>query len=79
MAKMPNQKLKLLYLMRILQARTDADHAMTLSEISAELAKYDISAERKSLYDDIEMLKLYGAAEVYAVTAAAAVLKKDEK
>ena len=60
MAKMPNQKLKLLYLKRILLERTDADHAMTLAEISAELAKYDISAERKSLYDDIEMLKLYG-------------------
>lgn len=60
MAKMPNQKLKLLYLMRILLARTDAEHALTLAEISAELAKYDISAERKSLYDDIEMLKLYG-------------------
>ena len=60
MAKQPNQKLKLLYLMKILLARTDSDHAMTLAEISAELAKYDIGAERKSLYDDLEMLKLYG-------------------
>ncbi len=60
MAKKPNQKLKLLYLMKILLARTDAEHAMTLAEISAELAKYDISAERKSLYDDLELLKLYG-------------------
>lgn len=60
MAKMPNQKLKLLYLMKILLARTDADHALTLAEISAELAKYDVSAERKSLYDDFELLKLYG-------------------
>ena len=48
MAKMPNQKLKLLYLMKILLSRTDAEHGMTLSEISAELAGYDISAERKS-------------------------------
>lgn len=60
MAKMPNQKLKLLYLMKILLARTDAEHAMTLAEISAELAGYDISAERKSLYDDLELLKVYG-------------------
>ena len=60
MAKKPNQKLKLLFLMRILLEKTDAEHAMTLSEISAELAKYDISAERKSLYDDLELLKLYG-------------------
>ena len=60
MAKMPNQKLKLLYLMKILLSRTDAEHGMTLSEISAELAGYDISAERKSLYDDLELLKVYG-------------------
>ncbi len=60
MAKKPNQKLKLLFLMRILLEKTDNAHAMTLSEISAELAKYDISAERKSLYDDLELLKVYG-------------------
>lgn len=60
MAKKPNQKLKLLFLMRILLEKTDAQHAMTLSEISAELGKYDISAERKSLYDDLELLKVYG-------------------
>ena len=46
--------------MKILLASTDADHAMTLAEISAELAKYDIGAERKSLYDDLELLRLYG-------------------
>lgn len=60
MAKMPNQKLKLLYLMKILLSNTDAEHGMTLSEISSELAGYDISAERKSLYDDLELLKVYG-------------------
>ncbi len=60
MAKMPNQKLKLLYLMKILLSHTDVDHALTLAEISAELARYDISAERKSLYDDMELLKVYG-------------------
>ena len=48
MAKKPNQKLKLLFLKKILMEKTDAEHALTLSEISAELAKYDISAERKS-------------------------------
>ena len=60
MAKKPNQKIKLLFLKRILLEKTDAEHALTLSEISAELGKYDISAERKSLYDDLEALKLYG-------------------
>ncbi len=60
MAKKPNQKLKLLYLMRILLERTDENHTLTLSELLTELGKYDISAERKSLYDDLELLKLYG-------------------
>jgi predicted DNA-binding transcriptional regulator YafY len=57
---MPNQKLKLIYLSRILQERTDKDHGLTLSEISSALNEYGISAERKSLYDDIEALRLCG-------------------
>ena len=56
MAKKPNQKLKLIYLSRILQERTDAHHGLTLSEITAALKEYGISAERKSLYDDMEVL-----------------------
>ncbi len=60
MARMPNQKLKLFYLARIFRERTDENHGLTLSDISAALGEYDISAERKSLYDDIEALKLCG-------------------
>ena len=60
MPKMSNQKLKLVYLSRILSERTDRYHGLTLSEISAALREYNISAERKSLYDDIETLKLSG-------------------
>ena len=60
MPKMPNQKLKLIYLSRIMQERTDRYHGLTLSEISAALGEYGISAERKSLYDDMEALKLCG-------------------
>lgn len=60
MAKMPNQKLKLMYLSRIFSERTDRYHGLTLSEISAALSEYGISAERKSLYDDMEALKLCG-------------------
>ena len=60
MAKMPNQKLKLIYLSRIFSERTDCDHGLTISEISSALREYNISAERKSLYDDIEALKLSG-------------------
>ncbi|MBO5489068.1 MAG: WYL domain-containing protein [Eubacterium sp.] len=60
MAKGANQKLKLLYLMDILLENTDENHGITMDEIIAKLQMNDISAERKSLYDDFEMLRLYG-------------------
>ena len=58
--KKSNQKLKLMYLAQILLEKTDEEHTMTVPEMISELAKYDISVERKSLYDDIECLKLFG-------------------
>lgn len=60
MPKSPNQKLKLLYLMKILLEKTDDEHSLTLTDILSELSKYDISAERKSIYSDFESLRLYG-------------------
>ena len=60
MPRLPNQKLKLIYLSQIMRERTDRSHGLTLAEISAALGEYGISAERKSLYDDIETLKLCG-------------------
>ncbi len=60
MAKSPNQKLKLLYLMNILLEKTDEAHSITMPEIIEELARYGITAERKSVYSDIESLRLYG-------------------
>ena len=60
MSKSPNQKLKLLYLMKILLERTDETHSITMPEIIEALAAYGVSAERKSIYNDIENLRLYG-------------------
>lgn len=60
MSKSPNQKLKLIYLMKILLERTDETHSITMAEIIDALATYNISAERKSLYNDIENLRVYG-------------------
>ncbi|MBQ8598150.1 MAG: WYL domain-containing protein [Lachnospiraceae bacterium] len=60
MAKSANQKLKLLYLLKILTEKTDENHCLSAQELIAELAAYDISAERKSIYDDIECLNFYG-------------------
>lgn len=58
--KQSNQKLKLLYLLKILSEKTDEEHTITVPQMIEELAKYDISAERKSIYDDLECLKLFG-------------------
>lgn len=55
-----SQKLKLLYLMKIFIEQTDEEHTLTMNEIIAELSRYDIRAERKSIYNDMELLKEYG-------------------
>ncbi len=60
MAKGANQKLKIVYLMKILLEETDETHAISLTEIIKKLAAYDVSAERKSIYSDMESLRLYG-------------------
>jgi len=60
MAKSPNQKLKLLYLVDILERKTDENHPMTAAALIEELAKVEISAERKSIYDDIQQLSDFG-------------------
>lgn len=60
MAKTANQKLKLLYLMKILLEKTDEENTMTINEMISELDKYGIAAERKSIYDDLEALRHYG-------------------
>ena len=60
MAKRSNQKLKLLYLSKILLENTDERNAMTMSQILRELEKCGVRAERKSIYDDIEALRVFG-------------------
>ena len=55
-----NQKLKIMYLAKILLENTDANHDITLQEIIDKLAAYDVTAERKSLYDDIAQLTDFG-------------------
>lgn len=58
--KLSHQKLKIMYLMKILLEQTDEEHTLTVPEMISELNKMGISAERRSIYDDIEYLKLYG-------------------
>lgn len=57
---MANKKLKLLYLAQYLQQQTDEQHPKTVNDMIEYLAGYDISAERKSIYDDLHLLEQYG-------------------
>lgn len=60
MAKSSNQKLKLLYLLRFLMQNSDEEHPLSTAQIIEELSANNISSERKSIYDDIEALRLFG-------------------
>jgi len=60
LAKGVSQKLKIIYLMKILLEKTDEEHSITMQEIKESLEAYGIGAERKSLYSDIESLRQYG-------------------
>ena len=60
MANAPNQKLKQLYLMKILLEQTDDEHTMSVKDLIGQLNLYGISAERKTLYADIERLIEFG-------------------
>ena len=60
MARSANQKLKLLIIKDYLLKNSDENHPVTIPQIIEELARFDIKAERKSLYDDLEALRVYG-------------------
>lgn len=54
---MPIQKLKLPILQKLLLAQTDEDHGLTVEQMIRELARQGITAERKSIYHDINALR----------------------
>ena len=54
------QKLKLLYLMRMLQEETDSEQGLTMTQILERLEEEGVMAERKSVYRDIEALREFG-------------------
>lgn len=65
MAKSPNQKIKLLYMMQLLLEQTDERHPMTTQQLIDELARRDVKVERKTLYDDLETLRHFGLDVLY--------------
>ncbi|HAJ97304.1 MAG TPA: WYL domain-containing protein [Ruminococcus sp.] len=56
----PMQRLKILYLYKILMEKTDENHPISMPEIIRELQTYGIQAGRKALYEDIEALRAFG-------------------
>lgn len=60
MAARRGQKVKLLYIIKILTELTDEEHPLSATEICEKLSAYDITAERKAIYDDIECLISFG-------------------
>ena len=60
MPRKAQQKLKIMRLHDILMEHTDEDHGLSLNQIQAMLKDQGITAERKSLYDDINELRDYG-------------------
>ncbi len=60
MAKSENQKLKLLYIVDILEKESDEEHPVSMQALIDRLAEFDIKAERKAIYSDIECLCNFG-------------------
>ena len=60
MPKGSNQKFKLYRLAQIMQEQTDDEHYITMPEIMDGLAKYDVTADRKSVYNDLRDLSVLG-------------------
>lgn len=60
MPRSSNQKFKPLYLARIFAERTDEENVLTAQELVDILALYNVPANRKSIYDDIEALQQFG-------------------
>ena len=60
MARSENQKLKTMAVLDILRENTDDEHGISMPEIIEKLGARGITAERKSVYKDIETLQDYG-------------------
>jgi len=60
MPKKPQQKLKIMYICKALLEETDEEHGLTMHQLQAMLKEHGISAERKSIYGDLEDLRALG-------------------
>lgn len=60
MPKGTNNKFKLYRLAQIMLEKTDEEHFITMPEIMAELNRYEITADRKTIYADLKDLETLG-------------------
>jgi hypothetical protein len=60
MAKKTDGKLKILYVKDILEQTTRTGQAISMREILLRLCERGMPAERKSVSDDLRLLKKYG-------------------
>ena len=60
MPKGTNQKFKLYRLAQIMLEKTDDDHYITMPEILSALEEYEVTADRKSIYNDLRDLEVLG-------------------
>ena len=58
---MAEEKMKILYLMRILLEETDQDHILNAEQLCQKMeSRYSLTCNRKTIYSDIDRLKKYG-------------------
>lgn len=55
-----NGKLKTLYIMKTLIEESDENHVLSSADLNAVLKRHGLSADRKTIYNDIETLKEFG-------------------
>lgn len=65
MAKSVTNKLRTLYIMDALLEKSDEDHRLSTKDLLEMLEANGISADRKSIYDDIETLSVWGMDILY--------------
>lgn len=66
MAKSVTNKLRTLYIMDLLLEKSDEEHRVAIKEMLEMLESNGIFADRKTLYDDIETLKIWGMDILYS-------------
>ncbi|MBR6326450.1 MAG: WYL domain-containing protein [Lachnospiraceae bacterium] len=60
MAAVENQKLKMLYLRKILSEETDQNHGLSAQELIDRLERCGVNEDRKTLYRDLDELERFG-------------------